>query len=53
MLEEETYLVQTEFAQILVDPLELSRRWSREGHKVIGCLDSYIPEEFIHAAGMI
>jgi benzoyl-CoA reductase/2-hydroxyglutaryl-CoA dehydratase subunit BcrC/BadD/HgdB len=46
-------LVQAEFAQTLADPLELSRQWSREGHKVIGCLDSYIPEEFIHAAGMI
>jgi len=46
-------LVQTEFARILADPLELSRQWSREGHRVIGCLDSYIPEEFIHAAGMI
>jgi len=46
-------LVQTEFARILADPLELSRQWSREGRKVIGCLDSYIPEEFIHAAGMI
>jgi len=46
-------LVQTEFARILADPLELSRQWSREGRKVIACLDSYIPEEFIHAAGMI
>jgi len=46
-------LVQTEFARILADPLESSRQWSREGRKVIGCLDSYIPEEFIHAAGMI
>jgi benzoyl-CoA reductase subunit C len=46
-------LVQVEFAQTLADPLELSRQWSREGHKVIGCLDSYIPEELIHAAGMI
>jgi benzoyl-CoA reductase/2-hydroxyglutaryl-CoA dehydratase subunit BcrC/BadD/HgdB len=46
-------LVQSEFARILADPLELSRQWSREGRKVIGCLDSYIPEEFIHAAGMI
>lgn len=43
----------TEFARILADPLEPSRRWSREGRKIIGCLDSYIPEEFIHAAGMI
>ena len=46
-------MVQSEFARILADPLELSRQWSREGRKVIGCLDSYIPEEFIHAAGMI
>ena len=46
-------MVQTEFARILADPLESSRQWSREGRKVIGCLDSYIPEEFIHAAGMI
>jgi benzoyl-CoA reductase subunit C len=46
-------LVQTEFARILADPLKLSRQWAREGRKVIGCLDSYIPEEFIHAVGMI
>lgn len=46
-------MVQAEFAQTLADPLELSRQWSREGRKVIGCLDSYIPEELIHAAGMI
>jgi len=45
-------LVQSEFTRILADPLELSRQWSRQGRKVIGCLDSYIPEEFIHAAGM-
>src|SRR3990172_11746943 len=53
MFKEEVFLVQTEFARILADPLESSRQWSREGHRVIGCLDSYIPEEFIHAAGMI
>lgn len=46
-------MAQTEFAQILADPLESSRQWSRQGRKVIGCLDSYVPEEFIHAAGMI
>ncbi len=46
-------MVQDELARTLADPLELSRQWSREGHKVIGCLDSYIPEEFVHAAGMI
>ncbi len=46
-------MVETEFAQTLAEPLALSRQWSGEGRKVIGCLDSYIPEEFIHAAGMI
>ena len=46
-------MVQTEFARVLADPLKLSRQWAREGRKVIGCLDSYIPEEFIHAVGMI
>jgi bcr-type benzoyl-CoA reductase subunit C len=46
-------LVPTEFARMLADPLKLSRQWAREGRKVIGCLDSYIPEEFIHAAGMV
>ena len=42
-------MVQAEFNQILSDPLETTRRLSHEGHKVIGCLDSYVPEEFIHA----
>jgi len=46
-------LVQAEFARILANPLELSRRRSAEGHQLIGCLDSYVPEEFIRAAGMI
>ncbi|NIM06753.1 MAG: hypothetical protein GTO55_09640, partial [Armatimonadetes bacterium] len=46
-------MVQTEFAQTLADPLALSRQWSGGGRKIIGCLDSYVPEEFIHAAGMI
>jgi benzoyl-CoA reductase subunit C len=46
-------VVQAEFNQILSDPLETTRRLSREGHKVIGCLDSYVPEEFIHAVGMV
>lgn len=46
-------MVQAEFNQILSDPLETTRRLSREGHRVIGCLDSYVPEEFIHAMGMV
>jgi benzoyl-CoA reductase/2-hydroxyglutaryl-CoA dehydratase subunit BcrC/BadD/HgdB len=46
-------VVQSEFNQILSDPLETTRRLSSEGHKVIGCLDNYVPEEFIHAMGMV
>lgn len=45
-------MVQAEFNQILFDPLESTRQLAREGHRVIGCLDSYVPEEFIHAMGM-
>jgi benzoyl-CoA reductase subunit C len=51
--EKGTVVVQAEFNQILSDPLETSRQLSREGHRVVGCLDSYVPEEFIHAMGML
>ena len=46
-------MIQAEFNQILSDPLQSIRQLSHEGHKVIGCLDSYVPEEFIHAMGMV
>jgi benzoyl-CoA reductase subunit C len=46
-------VVQAEFDRIIFDPLEPSRRLAREGHRVIGYMDSYVPEEFIHAMGMI
>ncbi len=46
-------MIQAELNQILSDPLESIRQLSREGHRVIGCCDSYVPEEFIHAMGMI
>jgi benzoyl-CoA reductase subunit C len=46
-------VVQAEFNQILFDPLESTRQLSREGRRVIGYLDSYVPEEFIHAMGMV
>jgi benzoyl-CoA reductase/2-hydroxyglutaryl-CoA dehydratase subunit BcrC/BadD/HgdB len=49
----EILVIQAEFNQILFDPLESTRQLSREGHRVIGCLDSYVPEEFIHAMGMV
>jgi benzoyl-CoA reductase subunit C len=46
-------VVQAEFERILSDPLESSRQLTRKGHRVIGCMDSYVPEEFIYAMGMI
>jgi benzoyl-CoA reductase/2-hydroxyglutaryl-CoA dehydratase subunit BcrC/BadD/HgdB len=46
-------VVQAELNQILSDLLESSRQLSHEGRRVIGCLDSYVPEEFIHAMGMV
>ncbi len=46
-------MVQAEFNQILSDPIESTRQLSNGGRKIIGCLDSYVPEEFIHAMGMI
>ena len=46
-------MIQAEFNQILSDPLQSIRQLSREGRRVIGCLDSYVPEEFIHAMGMV
>jgi len=46
-------VIQAEFNQILSDPLQSIRQLSREGRRVIGCLDSYVPEEFIHAMGMV
>jgi benzoyl-CoA reductase subunit C len=46
-------VVQAELSQILSDPTESTRQLSREGRKVIGCCDSYVPEEFIHAMGMV
>lgn len=33
--------------------MEHALKWKREGKKVIGLLCSYIPEEVIHAAGML
>ena len=46
-------MIQAELNQILSDPLESIRQLTREGHRVIGCCDSYVPEEFIHAMGMV
>ncbi len=51
--EKGSIVVHPEFDRILSDPLESSRQLAREGYKVIGCMDNYVPEEFIHAMGMI
>jgi len=42
------------FAQMLDDPYGRLRKWKAEtGKKIIGCLPMYVPEEIIHAAGML
>jgi benzoyl-CoA reductase/2-hydroxyglutaryl-CoA dehydratase subunit BcrC/BadD/HgdB len=46
-------VIQAELNEILSDPLESTRQLSREGRKVIGYCDNYVPEEFIHAMGMV
>lgn len=35
------------------NPKRLLKEYISEGHKVIGCLPVYTPEELVHAAGMI
>ena len=45
-------MVQAEFDRLLSDPLEPGRQLAREGQPVVGYMDSYVPEEFIHALGM-
>ena len=44
---------QDEFNEILSDPLASTLQLSKQGRPVVGCLDSYVPEEFIHAMGMV
>jgi len=42
------------FAQVVSNPREWLLRWKADsGKKVIGCLPMYVPEEPIHAAGML
>lgn len=42
-----------EFATIVENPLQRARRWKEAGKGVIGCFPMYIPEEVIHAGGML
>ena len=46
-------MVQAEFDRILSDPLGPGRQLARDRQRVVGYMDSYVPEEFIHALGMI
>jgi len=42
------------FAGIAGDPLSYARQWKEKGKgKVVGCNGLYVPEEIIHAAGML
>jgi len=42
------------FAEIVGDPYSRLAQWKKEtGRKIIGCFPMYIPEEIIHAAGML
>jgi len=42
------------FAQIVDDPYKRLAKWKGDtGKKIIGCFPMYVPEEIIHAAGML
>lgn len=40
-------------ASIVERPYEAALEWKTQGGKVIGCLPMYVPEEMVHAAGML
>lgn len=40
-------------ASIVDRPYETALEWKKQGGKVIGCLPMYVPEEIVHAAGML
>lgn len=43
-----------EFASIAEDPYPRLTQWKKDtGKKIIGCFPMYLPEEIIHAAGML
>ncbi|MDD5094643.1 MAG: 2-hydroxyacyl-CoA dehydratase family protein [Dehalococcoidia bacterium] len=42
------------FAEVVADPYKRLRNWKQNaGKKIIGCFPMYVPEEIIHAAGML
>lgn len=42
-----------ELAIITQDPLQRARRWKEAGGRVIGCFPMYVPEEIVHASGIL
>jgi len=42
-----------ELATVVENPLQKARKWKEAGRKVIGCFPMYIPEEIIHASGIL
>jgi len=42
-----------ELATIAQNPLQRARRWKETGKRVIGCFPMYVPEEIIHASGIL
>ena len=43
----------SEFATIAQNPLQRAKRWKEAGKQVIGCFPMHVPEEIIHASGML
>jgi len=41
------------FREVLRDPDAIARQWKARGGKVVGCRCIFVPEEIIHAAGML
>ena len=44
----------SEFGEVFGDPYKRAKEWKKSNKReVIGCLPMYVPEEIIHAAGML
>jgi len=44
----------TQFEVIATEPLKYARQWKEKTQgKVVGCMGLYVPEEIVHAAGML
>lgn len=45
--------IMREFTTVAQNPLQTAQRWKEAGKQVIGCFPMYVPEELIHAAGVL